>query len=72
MCHVYSTKEKIDLFFGDALEYIMIFVHDFIDVYFIKFSNVKVSLTTTLTFNFKRIYSLLLLFQSFENFVVDL
>jgi len=26
MCQVYSTKEKIDLFFGDALEYTMIFM----------------------------------------------
>jgi hypothetical protein len=26
MCQVYSTKDKVDLFFGDALEYTMIFM----------------------------------------------
>jgi hypothetical protein len=26
ICHVYSTKEKVDLFFGDAFEYTMIFM----------------------------------------------
>jgi hypothetical protein len=26
MCQVHSTKEKVDLFFGDAFEYTMIFM----------------------------------------------
>jgi len=26
MCHIYPTKEKVDLFFGDAFEYTMIFI----------------------------------------------
>jgi hypothetical protein len=26
MCQVYSTKEKVDLFFGESFEYIMIFM----------------------------------------------
>jgi len=26
MCQVYSTKKKVDLFFSDALEHIMIFM----------------------------------------------
>jgi hypothetical protein len=26
MCQVYSTKEKVDLFFGEAFEYTIIFM----------------------------------------------
>jgi hypothetical protein len=53
LCQVYSTKEKIDFFFGDALEYTMILCYNFIHVYFIKFSNEKVGLNTILTSQFQ-------------------
>jgi hypothetical protein len=53
VCEIYSTKEKVDLFFGDAFENTMIFMYIYIHVYFIKFSNEKVGLNTILTSQFQ-------------------
>jgi hypothetical protein len=52
MFQVYSTKEKVNLFFGEALEYTMIFMLQ-LHTYFIKFSNEKVGLNTILTNQFQ-------------------
>jgi len=54
MCQVYFVKEKINLFFGEAFEYIQWFLcYKFINAYFIKFSNEKISLNTILTNQFQ-------------------
>jgi hypothetical protein len=68
VCQIYFTKEKVDLFFGDALEYTVIFMYTYIHVYFIKISNEKVGLNTILTNQFQTYLFLIFIIPIFLKF----
>jgi len=53
MCQVYFTKEKVDLFFGEAFKHNDLYAITSYIYIFIKFSNEKVGLNTILTSQFQ-------------------
>ncbi len=71
MCQVYSTKKKIDLVFGDALEYKDFYATTSYMYISLNFLIKNIVWTPYWLVNFKPTYSLFLLFQFFWNFVFD-